>query len=161
MEETEPAFFHHGADTLPVLDDGGSRARVILGSFGGARSPVAVPWDTLYVDAELAEGAKLPLPHETEERALFVLDGAVQIAGERWEAGQLLIFRPGDRVSLTALSKARVLILGGAAMDGPRHIWWNFVSSSKERIEQAKEDWRAGRFAAVPGETEFIPLPDM
>ena len=161
VEETEPAFFHHGADTLPVLDDGGSRARVILGSFGGARSPVAVPWDTLYVDAELAEGAKLPLPHETEERALFVLDGAVQIAGERWEAGRLLIFRPGDRVSLTALSPARVLILGGAAMDGPRHIWWNFVSSSKERIEQAKEDWRAGRFAAVPGETEFIPLPEM
>ena len=109
----------------------------------------------------MAEGAKLPLPHETEERALFVLDGAVQIAGERWEAGRLLIFRPGDRVSLTALSPARVLILGGATMDGPRHIWWNFVSSSKERIEQAKEDWRAGRFAAVPGETEFILLPEM
>jgi len=161
MEETAPAFFHHGADTLPVIEDGANRARVVLGSFAGKTSPVAVPWDTLYVDATMAEGATLPLPHETEERALFVLEGAVEIAGERWDEGRLLIFRAGDRVSAKALLPSRVLLLGGAAMDGPRHIWWNFVSSSKDRIEQAKEDWRAGRFAHVPGETEFIPLPEM
>lgn len=160
IEETAPAFFHHAAASLPVIDDGHSRARVVLGSFAGATSPVAVPWDTLYVDASLAAGAMLPLPHETEERALFVLEGAVEIGGETWEAGRLLVFRPGDRIVARALRPARVLLLGGAAMDGPRHIWWNFVSSSKERIEQAKEDWRRGRFAAVPGETEFIPLPE-
>lgn len=161
LEEADPAFCHHDAVALPVLDDGSIRARVILGAFGGARSPVAVPWETLYVDAQLAPGARLPLLRETAERALFVLDGTVRIAGEDQEAGRLLVFRAGDRVLVTASGPARVLAPGGAAMDGPRHIWWNFVSSSKERIEQAKADWRARRFAPVPGDDEFISLPEM
>jgi hypothetical protein len=159
MEEAEPAFFHHAADTFPELRDGGLAVRVVLGRAFGQASPVAVPWDTLYLDVRMDAGARLPLPHETEERAAYVLEGAVEVAGETYAEGQVLVFRAGDRIVLAATQPSRVLVLGGAAMDGPRHLWWNFVSSSKDRIEQAKADWLAGRFGAVPGETEFIPLP--
>jgi hypothetical protein len=158
LEETAPAFMHHQADALPLVEDSGARVRIVLGAMFGAESPVAVPWPTIYADAQLATGAKLPLP-EAEERAAFIVEGAVEIAGEAFEAGRLLVFRAGDAITLTALAPSRVLVLGGAVMDGPRFIEWNFVSSRKDRIEQAKADWRAGRFAAVPGETEFIPLP--
>ena len=96
-----------------------------------------------------------------EERALYIVSGEVEIAGERFDAGRLLILRPGDAITVTAVNEAHVVLLGGAAMDGPRHIWWNFVSSRKERIEQAKADWKLARFDTVPGdETEFIPLPE-
>ena len=106
-------------------------------------------------------GAALPVDPDTEERAIYLVSGEVDIAGDRFAAGRLLIFRPGDRVQVTALSDARLVLLGGAAMDGPRHIWWNFVSSRKERIEQAKADWKAARFDTVPGDDkEFIPLPE-
>jgi redox-sensitive bicupin YhaK (pirin superfamily) len=113
-----------------------------------------------YADAVLAQGVKLPLPAEHEERAVYVVGGAVEVAGDRFAAGQLLVFRPGDAITLVAAEPARLLLLGGEPMDGPRHIWWNFVSSRQDRIEQAKADWKAGRFTAVPGESEFIPLPD-
>ena len=107
-------------------------------------------------------GAALPLPDEHEERSAYVLDGEVEVAGDRFAPGRMLVFRAGDRLALRAGPRgARVLLLGGAAMDGPRHLFWNFVSSSRERIEQAKQDWRAGRFGKVPGdEAEFIPLPE-
>ena len=105
-------------------------------------------------------GAHLTLPAEHEERAVHVAAGRVRVAGETFSSGQLLAFRAGDEIVVTAEDEARILLLGGAPLDGPRHLWWNFVSSSKERIEQAKADWREGRFAAVPGETEFIPLPE-
>lgn len=158
LEETPPAFIHHEAATLPVIEGEGARVRLVLGAGWGAKSPVAVPWETIYADAALEAGAKLDLP-SAEERAAFIVEGAVEISGESFEAGRLLVFRAGDAIALTALAPSRVLILGGAVMDGPRFIEWNFVSSRKERIEQAKADWRAGRFAGVPGETEFIPLP--
>lgn len=157
-EETAPAFFHHDAASLPRVVGEGKAVRVVLGAMYGAQSPVAVPWPTIYADAAIEAGAKLPLP-DAEERALYIVEGAVEIAGEAFEAGRLLVFRAGDAITLAALAPSRVLILGGAVMDGPRYIEWNFVSSSKERIEAAKADWRAGRFAGVPGETEFIPLP--
>ncbi len=158
LEESPPAFFHHDAGALPVIVGERKRVRIVLGSIYGAASPVAVPWETIYADAVLEAGAKLPLP-AVEERAVYVLEGAVEIAGEAFEAGRLLVFRAGDAITLAARVPSRALVLGGTAMDGPRFIEWNFVSSSKERIEAAKADWRAGRFAGVPGETEFIPLP--
>jgi len=159
-EEGAPAFVHHGAEELPVETGEGKTVRVVAGKFLGAASPVVTGWDTLLADVTLAAGASLPLDPDSEERAIYLISGDIEVAGDRFEAGRLLVFRPGDRITVTALTPARLAVVGGAAMDGPRHIWWNFVSSRRERIEQAKADWKAGRFDAVPGETEFIPLPD-
>jgi redox-sensitive bicupin YhaK (pirin superfamily) len=158
-EEAAPSFEHRDAQALPLLEGEGVRLRVIAGSFGRARSPVATFSATLCADAELAAGARLVLAAEHEERATYLTSGEIEIAGERFQPGRLIVFAPGREVELRALSAARILLLGGERMDGPRHLWWNFVSSSKERIEQAKDDWRAGRFGTVVGETEFIPLP--
>jgi hypothetical protein len=159
-EETAPAFAHHGVEELPLIAGEGVRMRLIAGTLLGAHSPVATLSELFYADAELAAGARLVLPAEHEERAIYIATGAVIIAGEEFAAGRLLVFRPGDEIVVAAPSGARVLLLGGERMDGPRHIWWNFVASSKERIEQAKADWRAGRFGTVAGdEKEFIPLP--
>jgi redox-sensitive bicupin YhaK (pirin superfamily) len=122
---------------------------------------VATPWETLFADVTLAAGATLPVDADTEERAVYLISGEVEIAGDRFTPGRLLLFRPGDRITVTAISDARLVLLGGAPMDGPRHIWWNFVSSRKERIEQAKADWKLARFDTVPGDDqEFIPLPE-
>jgi redox-sensitive bicupin YhaK (pirin superfamily) len=159
-EEADPAFIHHPAEALPVVEGEGKRVRIIAGRAYGERSPLATFSETLYVDAMLDPGARLPVPAEHPERAIYVAEGTVIVSGDRFEAGQLLVLRPGDAITVEAETAARVLVLGGEPMDGPRHIWWNFVSSSKDRIEAAKADWKAGRFAAVPGETEFIPLPE-
>ena len=159
-EETAPDFAHHARDALPVVAGEGKEVRLITGSLYGERSPVPTFSEMFYADARLEAGARLPLPAEHEERAVYVVGGEVEVAGDRFAEGQLLVFRPGDAITLTASGPARLLLLGGEPMDGPRHIWWNFVSSRQDRIEQAKADWRAGRFAAVPGETEFIPLPE-
>jgi redox-sensitive bicupin YhaK (pirin superfamily) len=159
-EETEPAFAHHPVSALPVVEGEGKRVRLIVGGLSGARSPVKVFSEMFYADAALAAGARLELPAEHEERALYVTEGRVGIDGSRFEAGQLIMFRPGETVAIMADGAARLMLFGGEPMDGARHLWWNFVSSSKERIAQAKEDWRAGRFERVPGETEFIPLPE-
>ncbi|MFO1047623.1 MAG: pirin family protein [Geminicoccaceae bacterium] len=159
-EETAPTFAHHDKEALPVIAGEGKGVRLITGALYGERSPVPTFTEMFYADARLDAGAKLPLPVEHEERAVYVTDGEVEVAGDRFAAGQLLVFRPGDPITLVATQPSRILLLGGEPMDGPRHIWWNFVSSRQDRIEQAKADWRAGRFAAVPGETEFIPLPE-
>ena len=161
-EETAPAFVHHPGTSLPVIEDGGVRLRLIAGEAWGVTSPVAVSSPLFYADAVLAPGAALPLPDQHEERAAYVLDGEVEVAGDRFAPGRMLVFRAGDRLALHAGPRGvRVLLLGGAAMDGPRHLFWNFVSSSRDRIEQAKADWKAGRFGKVPGdEHEFIPLPE-
>ena len=159
-EETAPSFQHFDAGSLPLIEDGGVRARVIAGSAFGKTSPVGMLSQWLYAEVVLAPGASAPLDPDQEERAIYVAEGEVDIAGETFEGPRLLIFRPGDRITVRALRRARLMFLGGAALEGPRYIWWNFVSSRKERIEQAKEDWKAGRFAPVPNETEFIPLPE-
>lgn len=160
-EETDPAFAHIGRAELPVVTDRGRTVRVVAGNLLGARSPVPTLWDTLFAEVTLAAGATMPFDAATEERALYVVDGEIDIAGDRFASGRLLIFRPSDAITVTATSDARIVLLGGAAMDGPRHIWWNFVSSRRDRIEQAKADWKAGRFDSVPGDTaEFIPLPE-
>jgi len=158
-EDTPPAFVHHAAEALPVIEGEGKRVRVIAGAIYGVRSPVATLSETVYADVALDAGARLPLPPEHEERALYLVSGAVDIAGDRFEAGRLLVFRPGDAITVLAGEATRLFILGGEPMDGPRHVWWNFVASSRERIEAAKADWAAGRFAPVPGDDEFIPLP--
>jgi redox-sensitive bicupin YhaK (pirin superfamily) len=159
-EEDEPYFAGHGAAALPVVEDTGLTARVVVGGAFGVRSPVATHSETLFVDCRLAAGARLPVDAATEERALYLVEGLVDIAGERFEAGRLLVLRPGDAMTVTAATDARVVLLGGATLDGPRHVWWNFVSSSQDRIAQAREDWKAGRFPSVPGEHEFVPLPE-
>jgi redox-sensitive bicupin YhaK (pirin superfamily) len=160
-EETAPAFAHTPAAGIPELREQGLTLRVIAGTMHGLRSPVETRWDTIFAELHLAAGAVLPLDAEHEERAIYVLAGEIEIAGDRHGPERLLVLKPGDRVELRAASDAHFVIVGGAAMDGPRHIWWNFVSSRKDRIEAAKADWKAGRFDLVPGDsTEYIPLPE-
>jgi redox-sensitive bicupin YhaK (pirin superfamily) len=160
-EESDPSFLHREAADLPIVSENGKTVRVVVGSIYGQRSPVPTLSDTLFADAMLKEGASLPIDAVTEERAVYIASGEVEIAGDRFAAGQLLVLRPGDAITLSAASDARVVICGGAALDGPRHVWWNFASSRKERIEQAKAEWKDGRFDIVPGDDkEFIPLPE-
>src|SRR5690606_7796358 len=161
-EETEPAFNHHGIADLPLLEAEGKRLRLIAGSLYGARSPVKTHSEMFYADVQLDAAARLQLPAEHEERAAYIVDGTLEVQGSgRFDAGRLVVFKTGDPVILRAgESPGRLMLLGGEPMDGPRFIWWNFVSSSRERIEQAKADWKANRFEAVPGETERIPLPE-
>ena len=164
-EETAPAFEHAPKESLPLIADGGAQVRVILGALYGETAPVRTFSEMFYADAALAAGASLPLPDNHEDRGIYILQGAVEIAGRRWEAGRMLVFRPGDAVSLKALEDSRLMLLGGATMEGPRYIWWNFVASSREKIEAAKEAWRAGdwahgRFRLPPeDDQETIPLP--
>ena len=159
-EEIAPSFQHYGADSLPIVQDKGFTARIIAGSAFGAASPVAMvsPW--FYAEVSALAGTSVPLDPDHEERAIYVVDGEIEIAGDRHEGPKLLIFRPGDAITVRAIRNTRMMLLGGDALEGPRHLWWNFVSSSKERIEQAKQDWKTGRFAHVPEEHEFIPLPE-
>jgi hypothetical protein len=159
-EETAPSFQHFSAATLPVVADRGVWARVIAGSAFGQTSPVNTLSDWMYAEVRLDAGASAPLDPDQEERAIYLVDGEIQIAGETFEGPRLLVFRPGDRITVTATRDTRLMFLGGAALEGPRYIWWNFVSSSRDRIEAAKADWKSGQFKPVPGETEFIPLPD-
>jgi hypothetical protein len=159
-EEIAPSFQHYGADSLPTVKDRGFTARVIAGSSFGAKSPVDMVSRWFYTEVALDQGMTVPLDPDHEERAIYVIDGEIEIAHERYQGPSLLIFRPGDRITVKANTSARMMFLGGDALEGPRHIWWNFVSSSKERIEQAKQDWKTGRFAHVPNEHEFIPLPE-
>ncbi|MCG5240488.1 pirin family protein [Azospirillum doebereinerae] len=160
LEETAPAFVHHPAEALPVAEGEGKRVRLIAGEMYGLRSPVSTLSPMFYADAALDAGARLELPAEHEERAIYIAAGRIEVAGDGFDAGRLLVFRPGDAIVLTAVEASRVLLLGGEPLDGPRRMWWNFVSSSQDRIEQAKEDWRAGRFTPVPDEGESIPLPE-
>jgi redox-sensitive bicupin YhaK (pirin superfamily) len=159
-EESDPSFAHTPAEALPVIADAGARVRIIAGTAYGARSPVRTSSELFYADAALQPGSRLQAPTEHEERAVFIADGCASIAGENCLAGQLAVLRPRAPALIEASEGgARVLLIGGATIDGPRHIWWNLVSSRREQIEQAKADWAAGRFPKVPGETESIPLP--
>lgn len=160
-EEQPPAFIHHAEADLPRITGEGKRVRLIMGEAYGQSSPVSFPHPALYAEAILAPGAILPLDADYDERAIYTVSGEIDIAGDCFGPGQLLVFKPGDRISILGLTNARFMIIGGEPMDGPRHIWWNFVSSRKERIDQAKADWTAGRFDSVPGESEFIPLPGL
>jgi redox-sensitive bicupin YhaK (pirin superfamily) len=164
QEECAPEFRHTGVAELPFEDAEGVSARIIAGSFFGRRSPVHTLSDLFFVDLRLQPGARIEMPAEHAERAIYVVGGRLDLGRDGvFDAGQLLVLKPGQRILLAAdgLEPARLMLLGGEPMDGPRYLSWNFVASSAERIEQAKQDWREQRFPKVPDETEFIPLPDI
>ncbi|KIC25728.1 MULTISPECIES: pirin family protein [unclassified Leisingera] len=166
-EDVPAAFEHHGKEALPVLEGEGKTVRLILGNAWGEKAPATLYSETFYADVVLHPGAKLPLPTDHEDRGLYVTQGSVEIAGDTFEAGRMMVFRPGDEITVTAGAEgARLMALGGATLNGPRYIWWNFVASSRDRIEAAKVswaagDWQHGRFKLPPGDDqEFIPLPE-
>jgi redox-sensitive bicupin YhaK (pirin superfamily) len=160
-EEVAPIFENTASAAIPGFQEGGVTGRVVIGAFDGVRSPVGTASETLYVDVRLAAGASIRIPADVEERAIYVLDGSVSIMRDRFPENRLLVFRPGDEIVVSSERGAHFMLFGGASLGSKRYIWWNFVSSSKERIEQAKEEWKTGRFDIVPGDTqEFIPLPE-
>lgn len=164
LEETDPAFIHHSADTLPLLDGEGISGRLILGDAYGLSSPVQAGWETLYADVQLAAGARLPLPDNHDDRGIYIVDGSVCLEGEPAGPGEMLVFRDGHQNVEAGPEGARLMLFGGAVMDGPRHIWWNFVASDPAMIEAAKEEWKEeghGRFSLPPHDKgEFIPIEE-
>lgn len=159
-EEDAPGFNHYAAESLPGFDDDGVSARVIAGSAFGVHSQAKIHSPLFYVHAELRPGARMALPQGFAERAVFVAGGRIEVDGQSCHAGQMLVFAETDAPTLRAVEASRLMLLGGEPL-GPRYIWWNFVSSRRERIEQAQADWRAGRMPLPPlDDKEFIPLPD-
>src|SRR5690349_14195831 len=158
LEETEPTFLHYPASSLPELPIDGGTVRVIIGSAYGLQSPVLSYSPTLYFEAALEANAKLAVLDDAVERGLYVVAGRVEVGGATYGEGTLAVLRGGVTVPLKAETDARVIVIGGTSV-GPRHIWWNFVSSSEARIERAKQDWAEMRMGSVPGDDEFIPLP--
>jgi len=162
VEESDPQFVHHAEQALPLISSDGVRARLIAGSAFGQSSPLVTASETLYADLVLEPGARLQIEASHDERALYTVDGAVRVAGDDFEPHQLIVLRRGAAVVLEARERpARVMLFGGEPMGEARYIWWNFVSSRRERIEQARLEWAAGKFDSVPGdEGDFIPLPE-
>lgn len=165
-EDVPPSFEHHGKETLPVIKDGGISLRLILGAAYGAVAPATMFSETFYADVRLDPKSRLPMPDGHEDRGIYVVEGSISVAGQEFDAGRMMVFRPGDRITVAAGSAgARLMILGGATLDSPRYIWWNFVASSQERMEAAKAEWRAanwgvGRFdLPMDDRDEYIPLP--
>jgi redox-sensitive bicupin YhaK (pirin superfamily) len=160
-EEIAPSFTHFDAPQLPKIEERGVEITVIAGEWLGVRSPVKAFSPMFYADTRLSTAAKLSLPAAYEQRAVYVTEGALELNGHRLEAGRMLILQAGKDVTLTAVDNARVMLIGGEPLDEPRYIWWNLVSSSLERIHQARTEWAAGKFARVPDETEFMHAPEM
>lgn len=162
-EETKPQFVHFGQNELPVTEGEGAWARVILGDMFGLRSPAQTHLAMIFAEVVLESGAGITIPADYEERAFYIVEGEIDLGRNgSFSPHQLVVLKPGAQVTVSASTAvpARLMLVGGEAVDKPRHLWWNFVSSSKDRIEQAKADWLAGKFPPVPGETEFIPLPE-
>lgn len=159
-ESGDNAFNHYAEQDIPFIQESGVRFKVIMGGYEGVVSPVRQDWDTAYFEVFLDRGKQFNIPKTIEERAIFTVRGTVEICGVRYDAGHMLVLHPHDNVIVSALDDCHFMVLGGATMDGPRHIWWNFVSSDKDAISQAAQDWREGKFAKVPEDDEFIPLPD-
>lgn len=161
-EEMEPAFEHVAKDDLPLIEGDWVRARVVMGSLWGETSPVTCHSATVYADIELAAGGAVPIDAEADERGLYLVEGEASLDGVPLAASALHVLRPGLRMTLRSAAGGHVMLCGGAPLDGPRHVFWNFVSSRRERIEEAKADWKAGRFALPPDDhDEFIPLPEV
>jgi hypothetical protein len=155
-EETAPAFRHYPAESIPEVDG----LRVLAGSAYGLTSPVETRSRLLYVEARLPAGGRLEVPSE-EERAVYVVEGEVSVGTERATSGRMVVFAPGSKPVVRAEHDSRVVLIGGDRLDGPRYMFWNFISSSRERLEQARADWREGRFPKIPGDdVEFVPLPE-
>lgn len=159
-EEMAPGFVHYGTGDFPVIKDAGKTVRVMAGAAYGARSPLVATSETMFADVTLTPGAKLPVDAVYDERAIYVISGEIDIGGDRFGPATLVVLRRGDAITVSAVGVTQIVLFGGEPMDGPRHIWWNFVSSRKERIEEAKEQWRSAKFDPVPGDSEFIPLPE-
>jgi redox-sensitive bicupin YhaK (pirin superfamily) len=160
-EEIDPSFEHVASDRLPLVEGSGARARVVMGRLWEAASPVTCHSETIYADIQLDAGGAMPVDAEADERALYVAEGEASLDGLRLAPATLYVLRPGAAATLRSSAGAHVMLCGGAPLDGPRHVWWNFVSSRRDRIQQAKEDWRAGRFSLPPDDRdEFIPLPE-
>lgn len=161
-EEVDPAFEHVPADKLPLVEDGLVSARVIMGSLWGTTAPTTQHAATIYADILMNAGASLPIDAEADERAVLVALGDATLDGEPLDRYSLYILKPGQAMTLRATSDARVMLLGGEAFTTPRHVWWNFVSSSRDRINEAKQDWKDRKFPLVPGDSEeFIPIPEV
>lgn len=161
-EEIDPAFEHVAKEDLPLVETGDVSARVIMGSLWGVTAPTTQHASTIYADILMNAGATLPIDAEADERAILVAIGTASLDGERLETHSLYVLKPGQPMTLKADSDCRVMLLGGEAFSTPRHVWWNFVSSSRDRINQAKADWKAGSFLLVPGDSEeFIPIPEI
>jgi redox-sensitive bicupin YhaK (pirin superfamily) len=161
-EEIDPAFEHVPKEDLPIVEGDGVRARIVMGSLWGETSPVTCHSPTAYADIQLDPGGAIPVDPDAEERGLYVAEGEAVLDGVRLQPMTLYVLRPGIRATLRSERGARVMLCGGAALDGPRHVFWNFVSSRRGRIDQAKEDWKAGRFALPPDDhDEYIPLPEI
>ena len=165
-EETDAGFEHHAQDALPFLEGAGKQVRLIIGDAYGERAPTKTFTEMFYADAILEAGAALPLPDNHEDRGIYITQGSIEVAGDNFSTGQMMVFRPGDAITVKAgPAGARLILLGGETLEGPRHIWWNFVASSKEKIEAAKQawadgDWEHGRFQLpTDDKDEFIPLP--
>lgn len=159
-EEDAPSFVHHPGETLPAFELDGVGLTLIAGRAYGRESPVVTASPMFYLDARIPPGLALELEDAYEDRALYVAEGEVDLAGRRLSPGEMAVLAPGRPLHVHSAAGARLMLLGGDPLDGSRIIWWNFVSSSRARIEQAKRDWAEGRFSQVPGETEFIPLPE-
>jgi redox-sensitive bicupin YhaK (pirin superfamily) len=160
QEECDPGFFHHPADTLPVISQPGMDMRLIAGSAYGEASPVETTSPMFYLDVHTDAGVTLDITNEYAERAVYIVAGDIQLDGTSYGENEMLVLNPDADIDVTASSGTRFMLLGGDPIDGERHIWWNFVSSSKERIEHAKDDWKSGRFGTIDGDDEFIPLPE-
>ena len=161
-EEIDPAFEHVAEDELPLIKSDGISARVIMGSLWGATAPTTQHSATIYADILMNAGATIPIDADADERAVLLANGEASLDGERLVTHSLYVLKPGQSMTLRAESNARVMLLGGEAFTTPRHVWWNFVSSSRDRIHQAKSDWRAGKFPLVQGDDkEFIPIPQV
>ncbi|MGH6650748.1 MAG: pirin family protein [Sphingopyxis sp.] len=161
-EEIDAAFEHVAQQDLPLIEGSGVSARIIMGSLWGKTSPITQHAATIYADISMLAGATIPIDAEADERAVLVALGDASLGGERLDRYSLYILKPGQAMTLRADSDARVMLLGGEAFSTPRHVWWNFVSSSRDRIDQAKQDWKDGKFPLVPGDSdEFIPIPEV
>jgi redox-sensitive bicupin YhaK (pirin superfamily) len=158
-EEDEPAFAHTPAGAIPQVALAGAQVRVLVGAAFGASSPVAAYSQTLYLDVMLEAGAKFELPPLAEERAIFSVLGDIGVQQERLPVRTMVVLEPGTTMTVSSPEPARLVVIGGEPLDAPRHMWWNFVSSRKDRIIQASADWEAQRMGRVPGDDEFIPLP--
>jgi redox-sensitive bicupin YhaK (pirin superfamily) len=160
-EEDPPNFQHVAKEQLPLMEHDGVSLRVVCGKAFGLEAPVKVPMEIFYVDAQMKDGSSLTLPTEYAERGVMVVAGRIEADGQSLGDGGMIVFDKGEHAEISAMGDSRVMLLGGAPLDGERHVWWNFVASSRERIEKAKDDWKSGRFAKIPGDDkEFIPLPE-
>lgn len=161
-EEMDPAFEHVAAEALPIVTGSGVSARIIMGSLWGERAPTTTYAETIYADIEMEAGGALPVDAAADERAVYVAIGDATLDGMTLEPQTLYVLRPGITATLRSTGGARVVLCGGEAFTTPRHLWWNFVSSDRERINHAKAEWKAGHFPTVPGDDkEFIPLPEL